>query len=55
MKVKAVKTGFYGGDLHNEGDLLEIKYKSELGSWMKPVVDKRPVVKKPLVEKPSEQ
>ena len=55
MKVKVVRTGFYGGDLYNEGDTLEIKDKSELGSWMTPVVVKKPVPSKASPFKKAEQ
>lgn len=34
MKVKANKTGFYGGLLRGPGDVFDIDDRNQLGTWM---------------------
>ena len=41
MKVIALKVGFFGGQLRHEGEEFEVKTKAELGTWMRPIREKR--------------
>lgn len=55
MKVKAIRKGFYGGNIQLPGVEFSIDSKDQLGTWMEEVKQK-PKAKKQKVkaEKPEE-
>lgn len=42
MKVKATRTGYFGGALIEPDTVFTIESEEQLGTWMEPVEDEKP-------------